>query len=131
MKPPVETVALWSPRDGVIAPRSASGRPGERDRAIALRCTHLGFASSHEAIRAVATELEAIAGAVRALPFDNLVVDGGSCSLRRGLRNLHQLLSRRENGRNGFPAAPLSCTWDWRKDDAKMPDGVAAAGVVH
>ena len=58
VKPPVETVALWSPRDGVIAPRSACGRPGERDRAIALRCTHLGFAHSLEAIRTVAEELE-------------------------------------------------------------------------
>jgi pimeloyl-ACP methyl ester carboxylesterase len=58
VKPPVETVALWSPRDGVVAPRSACGRPGERDRAIALRCTHLGFANSPEAIRAVAEELE-------------------------------------------------------------------------
>jgi pimeloyl-ACP methyl ester carboxylesterase len=58
LKPPVETVALWSPRDGVIAPRSARGRPGERDRALALRCTHLGFASSDEAILAVAAELE-------------------------------------------------------------------------
>ena len=58
VKPPVETVALWSPRDGVIAARSACGRPGERDRAIALRCTHLGFAHSLEAIRAVAEELE-------------------------------------------------------------------------
>ncbi|MEO6041264.1 MAG: alpha/beta fold hydrolase [Croceibacterium sp.] len=60
VKPPVETVALWSPRDGVIAPRSARGRPGERDRARALRCTHLGFANSDEAIRAVAQELERI-----------------------------------------------------------------------
>ena len=58
VKPPVETVALWSPRDGVIAARSACGRPGERDRAIALRCTHLGFAHSPESIRAVAEELE-------------------------------------------------------------------------
>jgi pimeloyl-ACP methyl ester carboxylesterase len=34
-KPPVETVALWSPNDGMIAPRCAAGLPGERDRAIA------------------------------------------------------------------------------------------------
>lgn len=58
LKPPVDTVALWSPRDGVISPRSACGRPGERDRAVALRCTHLGFAASDEAIGAVARELE-------------------------------------------------------------------------
>jgi len=58
VKPPVETVALWSPRDGVISPRSACGRPGERDRALALRCTHIGFSNSREAIEAVARELE-------------------------------------------------------------------------
>ena len=48
-KPPVPTIALWSARDGIVAPRAARGRAGERDRAIALRCTHLGFAS-HPAV---------------------------------------------------------------------------------
>ena len=57
-KPPVPTTALWSPRDGVIAPRCASGWPGERDRAVALRCSHLGFAGSPEAIAAVLGELD-------------------------------------------------------------------------
>ncbi len=57
-KPPVETVALWSPRDGVIAPRSACGLPGERDRAIALRCTHIGFTYDPESILAVLKELD-------------------------------------------------------------------------
>lgn len=57
-KPPVETVALWSPRDGVISARSASGAPGERDRAVALRCSHLGFCTDPGAIRAVLRELE-------------------------------------------------------------------------
>lgn len=52
-KPPVPTYALWSPRDGIVAPRAAAGRPGERDRAIALRCRHLGFARDPEAIAAV------------------------------------------------------------------------------
>ena len=56
-KPPVETVALWSPRDGVVAARSARGAPGERDRARALRCTHMGFCDSPEAILAVLDEL--------------------------------------------------------------------------
>jgi hypothetical protein len=58
-KPPVETVALWSPRDGIVSPRSACGRTGERDRAVALRCTHLGFAYDPQAITAVLRELEA------------------------------------------------------------------------
>jgi len=52
-KPPVPTYAMWSPRDGIVAPRAAAGRPGERDRAIALRCRHLGFARDPEAIAAV------------------------------------------------------------------------------
>lgn len=44
-KPPVPTVALWSARDGIVSPRSSCGRKGERDLAIPMRCTHLGFAA--------------------------------------------------------------------------------------
>lgn len=58
LKPPVETVAFWSPRDGIVHPRSACGRPGERDRAIALRCTHMGMVRSREALEAVLKELD-------------------------------------------------------------------------
>ena len=58
VKPPVPTIALWSPRDGVVAPRSACGWPGERDRAVALRCTHLGFCQDPAAIRAILRELD-------------------------------------------------------------------------
>jgi pimeloyl-ACP methyl ester carboxylesterase len=58
VKPPCETVALWSPADGAIAPSSAAGRPGERDRAVALRCTHAGFTYSAEAVLAVLGELD-------------------------------------------------------------------------
>ena len=57
-KPPVPTIALWSPRDGVIHPRSAAGWPGERDKAVALRCTHLGFASRPEAVREVLKQID-------------------------------------------------------------------------
>ena len=59
-KPPVPTVALWSPRDGIVSARSSRGRAGERDREVALRCTHLGFAYSPEAIATVLRELEEI-----------------------------------------------------------------------
>ncbi|HEY8605135.1 esterase/lipase family protein [Tsuneonella suprasediminis] len=58
-KPPVETVALWSPRDGIVHPRAARGLPGERDRAVALRCTHLGFAYAPEVVSAILRELDA------------------------------------------------------------------------
>ena len=57
-KPPVETVAFWSPRDGVVAARSACGKPEERDRARALRCSHMGFSNSAEVILALAEELD-------------------------------------------------------------------------
>jgi len=57
-KPPVPTIALWSPRDGVVAPRSACGWPGERDRAVALRCNHLGFARDPAAIAEVLRQLD-------------------------------------------------------------------------
>jgi pimeloyl-ACP methyl ester carboxylesterase len=59
VKPPVPTIALWSPRDGVVAPRSACGWPGERDRAVALRCNHLGFASDPAVIAEVLRQLDA------------------------------------------------------------------------
>lgn len=57
-KPPVETVALWSARDGIVHPRAARGAPGERDRAVAVRCTHMGFAFDPLAIHAVLRELD-------------------------------------------------------------------------
>ena len=56
-KPPVETVAFWSPRDGVVHPRAACGKPGERDRAVALRCSHMGFVLTNEAAGALLDEL--------------------------------------------------------------------------
>lgn len=58
MKPPVPTVALWSPLDGVIAPRSACGRKGERDRAVSVRCCHLAFPSDPLAIAEVLRQLD-------------------------------------------------------------------------
>ena len=52
-KPPVETVALWSRRDGVVAPHSACGEPGETDGNTELNCSHMAFISDPTAIRAV------------------------------------------------------------------------------
>ena len=57
-KPPVETIAMWSPLDGVVHPRSACGKPGERDRAIAIRCRHMGFVYAKDAIETVLSELD-------------------------------------------------------------------------
>ena len=60
VKPPVETVALWSANDGVIGPRCAAGRPGERDRAVAVRCTHMGFTYDPQVIATLLAELESV-----------------------------------------------------------------------
>lgn len=59
-KPPVPTIALWSRRDGVILPECARGRNGERDQAIEVDCTHMGFAAAPEGIAAVGRALAAI-----------------------------------------------------------------------
>ncbi|TRD12154.1 alpha/beta hydrolase [Erythrobacter insulae] len=59
-KPPVETVAMWSPRDGVIAPDCARGLTHERDRTIEVDCTHMGFSYAPAAVRAVISELERV-----------------------------------------------------------------------
>lgn len=52
-KPPVPTYALWSRRDGVIAPACARGLPEESDHAIELDCRHMSFAYSHTVIETV------------------------------------------------------------------------------
>ncbi len=53
VKPPVPTYALWSARDGVIAPRSARGASHERDKAIAVRCLHMRFPRDAEVARII------------------------------------------------------------------------------
>lgn len=57
-KPPVPTLALWSRRDGVIAPRSAYGLEGERDKAVETNCRHMAFSVSRKATRLVAREID-------------------------------------------------------------------------
>jgi pimeloyl-ACP methyl ester carboxylesterase len=48
-KPPVPTLALWSRRDGMVAPASARGTAEESDRQIEIDCSHMGFAVSSRA----------------------------------------------------------------------------------
>jgi pimeloyl-ACP methyl ester carboxylesterase len=52
-KPPVPHLALWSRRDGLIAPRAARGLEHERDEAIELDCHHVAFGVSKQAARDV------------------------------------------------------------------------------
>lgn len=53
VKPPVPTIALWSRRDGVVAPGSACGAAGETDRHLELACTHMAFVADPAAIKTI------------------------------------------------------------------------------
>jgi dienelactone hydrolase len=57
-KPPVPHLALWSRRDGIVAPRSAYGLEGERDEAVELDCSHMAFAVSRRAGDKVVREID-------------------------------------------------------------------------
>lgn len=52
-KPPVPTIAVWSPRDGIVAPSSARGLPGESDLQVELRERHLALARAPAGIRLI------------------------------------------------------------------------------
>ncbi len=57
-KPPVPTLALWSRKDGLIAPRAARGLETERDAAVELDCSHMAFGVSRRAAAAVVREID-------------------------------------------------------------------------
>ena len=52
-RPPQPTIALWSARDGVVAAACARGTAADRDRAVEVDCTHMGFVSDPRALGAV------------------------------------------------------------------------------
>lgn len=56
-KPPVPHLAIWSRRDGLIAPRSARGLDHERDAEAELDCHHMAFGISRRAAREVVREI--------------------------------------------------------------------------
>jgi pimeloyl-ACP methyl ester carboxylesterase len=58
-KPPVPQLALWSRKDGLIAPRSARGLESERDKAVELDCTHMAFGISKRVARDAVREISA------------------------------------------------------------------------
>jgi len=57
-KPPVHTVAIWSQRDGVIAPGSARGLPHERDVEIEMtKARHMTFGAGRREAKEIAAIL--------------------------------------------------------------------------
>ena len=56
-KPPVPSLAIWSRRDGLIAPAAARGEPGECDKEVEFDCTHMAFGVSRRTARRVVQEI--------------------------------------------------------------------------
>jgi dienelactone hydrolase len=52
-KPPVQTTAIWSARDGIISVESARGLSDERDHEVEISCGHFAMSSAPDALEAV------------------------------------------------------------------------------
>jgi hypothetical protein len=56
-KPPVPTLALWSRKDGIVAPSAARGLAHEVDKAVEVDTHHMGFAVWRPALSKVVSEI--------------------------------------------------------------------------
>lgn len=56
-KPPVPTLALWSRKDGIVAPAAARGLAHEVDKAVEIDTHHMGFAVWRPALSKVVSEI--------------------------------------------------------------------------
>ena len=57
IKPPVPALAIWSRRDGIVSVRAARGMDGERDKAVELDSSHMGFAVSRIVLEQINREI--------------------------------------------------------------------------
>lgn len=57
-KPPVPTIAIWSPNDGIIAPACSRGLEHERDLAVEVPERHFEFSASRASIKRILILLE-------------------------------------------------------------------------
>ena len=56
-KPPVPTLALWSRKDGIVAPSAARGLAHEVDKAVEIDTHHMGFAVYRPALSEVVRQI--------------------------------------------------------------------------
>ena len=70
-KPPVPTLALWSRKDGIVAPAAARGLAHEVDKSVEVDTHHMGFAvyrpALSQVVREVRTFLTEVEGRVPAM----------------------------------------------------------------
>jgi pimeloyl-ACP methyl ester carboxylesterase len=57
-KPPVPHLAIWSAKDGIVAPRAARGLDHERDKAVEIGCSHMAFGIGKKATRRAVREID-------------------------------------------------------------------------
>ena len=68
MKPPVPSLAFWSRRDGIVAPRAARGLEDEVDRAIELDTHHMGVVLWRPALTRIVAEIERFLAEIEGRP---------------------------------------------------------------
>ncbi len=56
-KPPVPTLAIWSSKDGIVAPAAARGQAHEVDKAVEIPTLHMGFAVYRPALSWIMHEI--------------------------------------------------------------------------
>ena len=67
-KPPVPFLALWSRRDGIVAPSAARGLSHEVDKAVEIDTRHTGFAVHRPALCRVVAEIRTFLTEVEGRP---------------------------------------------------------------
>jgi pimeloyl-ACP methyl ester carboxylesterase len=67
-KPPVPTLALWSRRDGIVAPAAARGLSHEVDKAVEIDTHHTGFVVHRPALSKVISEIRQFLTEVEGAP---------------------------------------------------------------
>lgn len=68
LKPPVPSLAFWSRRDGIVAPRAARGLADEVDRAVEIDTHHMGAVLWRPALTRIVREIEGFLTAVEGKP---------------------------------------------------------------
>jgi pimeloyl-ACP methyl ester carboxylesterase len=58
LKPPVPSLAFWSRKDGIVAPRAARGLAEEVDRAVEIDTNHMGAVLWRPALTRIVAEIE-------------------------------------------------------------------------
>ena len=82
-KPPVPTLALWSRRDGIVAPSAARGQAHEVDKAVEVDTYHTGFAVYRPVLSRVTAEIYAFLTEVEGRPPElRPMVGAGSATPR-------------------------------------------------